>query len=275
MRLLFTTDLHGSKDKYNRVFDIARRDSVQAVLNGGDMFPHGHDPFAGQKSFMVDFLDRHFDEYDRCGIEYLCMTGNDDLAAYDTLLDSIIARHPRVKNIAQNRVSLGGYEFIGMNRVSDYPFRLKDRCRMDTLGFIFPHQFGTGLLSQESGKYRELPDWKSYARELPTIEDELELLPHPSDYRKAVYAIHMPPASIGLDVCADHRKVGSQAVYDFLRARQPLLALHGHIHESPDVSGVWKEKIGSTICIQPGQRDGLTYVIIDLEMMRCERMSAK
>jgi Icc-related predicted phosphoesterase len=34
-----------------------------------------------------------------------------------------------------------------------------------------------------------------------------------------------------------------------------LLALHGHIHESPEMSGCWTAHIGNTICVQPGEEE--------------------
>jgi Icc-related predicted phosphoesterase len=275
MHLLFTTDLHGSTDKYNRVLDIAHRNSVAVVINGGDMFPYGRNPLRDQKRFIEEFLDPHFSKYDELGIHYLCMTGNDDLAANDALFDSMISRHPKVRNIAQNLFASGGYEFIGMNRVADFPFRLKDRARMDSLHFAFPRQFGTALLSQPTGEYKEILDWQKYARALPTIEDELELLPRPSDYHRAIYVIHMPPAMMGLDVCIDGQKVGSKAIYEFIRARQPLLTLHGHIHESPDISGIWKATIDKTLCVQPGQSEKLKWVTIDLESMSIQKFIAE
>lgn len=271
MRFIYTTDLHGSVDKYNRILEIARRVSANAVINGGDMLPKGADLFSGQRTFIADFLDRHFEQYDKSGIDYLCMLGNDDLAIHDEHFGSVVAKHHRAKDLAQNLIKIGDYELIGMNRVADYPFRLKDRCRMDTLDFKFPQQFGTGLLSEPGGQFRELPDWKRYVRDLPTIEDELELLPRPHDFRKSLYVIHMPPSGLGLDVCADRREVGSVAVRRFIEARQPLLALHGHIHESPEMSGTWKTNIGKTICIQPGQRSDLVYVLVDLDTMSIER----
>ena len=40
--------------------------------------------------------------------------------------------------------------------------------------------------------------------------------------------------------------VGSIAVKDMILDRQPLLTLHGHVHESARITGSWKEKIGST-----------------------------
>ena len=57
---------------------------------------------------------------------------------------------------------------------------------------------------------------------------------------------------------------------DFIKEKQPLLTLHGHIHEAPDaIKGMWINHIGSTICINPGQTeigsDELVYALIDLD----------
>ena len=83
----------------------------------------------------------------------------------------------------------------------------------------------------------------------------------------------MPPYKLGLDKCLNGKDVGSRAVYDFLFEKQPLLSFHGHIHESPEVSNIWQTRLGSTICVQPGQHDEkLTYVIIDMSSMTLERI---
>jgi Icc-related predicted phosphoesterase len=86
------------------------------------------------------------------------------------------------------------------------------------------------------------------------------------------------------------RAVGSKAIYDFLLEYQPQPSLHGHIHESPEISGRWHARLGDTLCIQPGQlapfdklcaasrsvsgvdrADSLTYVTIDLSTMQVDR----
>ena len=50
------------------------------------------------------------------------------------------------------------------------------------------------------------------------------------------------------------------------KKNQPYLTLHGHIHEAPSRSGSYWEKIGNTVCINPGQatRD-LHAVTFELE----------
>lgn len=39
MKLLFVTDLHGSKQKYERPFEVAKSLGAKAVINGGDLLP--------------------------------------------------------------------------------------------------------------------------------------------------------------------------------------------------------------------------------------------
>jgi Icc-related predicted phosphoesterase len=57
------------------------------------------------------------------------------------------------------------------------------------------------------------------------------------------------------------KEKASKAIYNFLERNQPLLSLHGHIHESPDPSRSWYAKLGSTLCIQPGQLTPFTSAV--------------
>jgi uncharacterized protein len=81
----------------------------------------------------------------------------------------------------------------------------------------------------------------------------------------AIFNIHVPPKDSTLDTCArldtsvwppapvmrggqpEMFGAGSVAVADAIRDYQPLVSLHGHIHESTGVT-----KIGRTVCINPG-----------------------
>jgi Icc-related predicted phosphoesterase len=82
------------------------------------------------------------------------------------------------------------------------------------------------------------------------------------DPRRAVFMIHVPPHDSGLDTAPilDENlrptvsagdvlrgPVGSTAVRRLIEERQPLLAVHGHIHESGG-----ERKLGSTLCVNPG-----------------------
>lgn len=271
MKILFVTDLHGNETRYRRVLYNAIKHGVAAVINGGDMLPLDGDLHGSQRDFIEGFLSPYFGGYEKAGIYHLGILGNDDLQIHDTVFDGVCRKYKHIFSLARRRVELNGFEFIGMNRVTDYPFRLKDRCRRDGPGYVFQEQFGPGLLSTAEG-FRELADWPAYAEGLPDMRQELTALPKPADPAKAVYVIHMPPAGLGLDVISSGAKVGSAAVSRFIEKNAPLLTLHGHIHESPEVSGLWKAALWNTVCVQPGQaRSALTYVLIDLEAMAMER----
>ena len=263
MKIIYTTDLHGNRNWYDQLAEVAYMVEADIVINGGDMLPKGGDMFA-QGEFITDHLDKHLHDITDKGIHYICCLGNDDLMIFDKTFEATCCKYPLVTNIAQRKVEINGIEFVGMNWVVDYPFRLKDRCRMDTEEYNFQQQFGSGLLSTTNG-WQELPDWKSYATTLPTLEDELNALPRPTHMSDSIYIIHIPPYGIGLDECASGERVGSRALTEFLANNQPRYTLHGHIHESPQISGKWKSQIGNTTCIQPGHGPTFTYVIIDTQ----------
>ena len=227
MKILFVTDLHGAEWKYERLYDIARADRPDAVINSGDMLPKGDNLFR-QRDFITQELDRHFARFDALGMPYFCYLGNDDLRIWDDLFEATCQKYPCVQNIAQRKVTYLGFEFIGMNWVTDYPFRLKDRCRMDSGDYAFQPQFGTGLLSTPAG-WEEIVDWRGYAAGLPTIADELKALAFPDQMSRSVYVFHMPPGDLGLDVCLNGRTVGSKAI------RQPTQNLLPRAH--PRVAG--------------------------------------
>jgi len=106
---------------------------------------------------------------------------------------------------------------------------------------------------------RELDEDEIYDR-LSRLTEQLE------DPERAIFNIHVPPWESSLDtafeVDADLRYVtkgghphevstGSKAVRQIIEETQPLLSLHGHIHESKGVT-----KIGRTVAINPGSDYG-------------------
>ena len=273
MKILYVTDLHGADWKYDRIFEAAKTMKVDMVLNGGDMMPlRGN--LLHQDRFIIDFLDEYFSNFNSEKIYYITMLGNDDLQKFDDFFQKTCDKYKYIINIGNSIFEFNSYEFIGFFLVPDLPFALKDRARKDAKKFEFPKQFGKPVISTSKG-WIKIDDWFSYADTLPTIEDEINDLVRPSNMEKAIYIIHTPPSNLSLDVCHDGRKVGSKAVYEFLKKNQPLLSFHGHIHESCEVSGKWYNKIGRTLCIQPGQshyhEKYLIYALIDLETMEFER----
>jgi Icc-related predicted phosphoesterase len=106
---------------------------------------------------------------------------------------------------------------------------------------------------------RELDEEEIYLR-LKRLVDQLEMP------ERAILNVHVPPYESSLDtafeVDDDLRYVmkggrpheiptGSRAVRQIIEETEPLLSLHGHIHESKGVT-----KIGRTVAINPGSDYG-------------------
>lgn len=96
-----------------------------------------------------------------------------------------------------------------------------------------------------------------------------EALAPVSDFGRCIFNFHDPPVDSTLDTCAmldwdtDPPQViseggqpvlhgaGSRSVLEAVQKHQPMLGLHGHIHESRGVA-----RIGNTLCINPGSEYG-------------------
>jgi uncharacterized protein len=90
-----------------------------------------------------------------------------------------------------------------------------------------------------------------------------------ADPSRCVFNLHVPPLRSGLDRCPAldtstdpptplkrggqpvWTAGGSEAVDDAIRRHQPVLGLHGHIHESPG-----RARVGRTACFNPGSEYG-------------------
>ncbi|TFF63707.1 MAG: phosphoesterase, partial [Promethearchaeota archaeon] len=197
MKILYTTDLHGIKWKYEAICNLVKEQNIDICINGGDLFPV-KPSFFEQDIFIKNFLDYYFAKFEKKKIFYLCFPGNDDLIVFDDLFESVCRKYYYIRNIAQRRFEHNGYEFIGMNWVADTPFGLKDRCRKDTEDFNFPKTLGSPVISTPKG-LKKIDDWLGHAESLPTIEEELSNLIKPTNPDNTIYIFHMPPSDSGLD----------------------------------------------------------------------------
>jgi hypothetical protein len=127
---------------------------------------------------------------------------------------------------------------------------MKDGERLDLPGDKLPANLSTAWRSQ--GRKVVVVNPAGHFHGEKSIAEELDTLPLPTADRKLILVIHSPPWNTGLDVLFDGTHVGSRAVRSFIEKYRPLLVLHGHIHESPEVSGIWIEHLGPTVCINPG-----------------------
>jgi len=173
--------------------------------------------------------------------------GNDDRF----LVDDLIKEHPDVIN-AEGQV-------INLNEVHE----------MISTGWVNPSPWNTA---------REETDEKLETR----LENYISKL---NDVESAIFNLHAPPYQSKLDeaplldddlnpVIQGGRvvmvPVGSKAVRKVIEKYQPLLGLHGHIHEA---SG--SIKIGRTYCVNPGSEyaEGiLRAFLIELEGNKIKRL---
>jgi Icc-related predicted phosphoesterase len=99
--------------------------------------------------------------------------------------------------------------------------------------------------------FEVLHDFEAYLDSHPTIEEELERLPV-SEPQRTLAVIHCPPYRTRCDVLSSGQHIGSEALRRWVERVQPLLTLHGHIHESPRVSGAFCDRLGPTTIVNPG-----------------------
>ena len=117
-------------------------------------------------------------------------------------------------------------------------------------------------------------------RDIPEAElaDRIEaMLADVDDMTAAIFNFHVPPYDSSLDVAPEldvsvhppavvpgaTTAAGSRAVRAAIEQHQPMLALHGHIHESRGIV-----QIGRTVCVNPGSEyaEGvLRAALIDIE----------
>ena len=261
MKILYATDLHGQSTKYNILSKVI--DNHDILIIGADILPkhQSHYKFIeDQEEFMRGFLSDFFNSIE---IPIIIDMGNDDCKCLQTDFLELISRFRHVYSSHLESFEINGVTFTGMHYVPDYPFGLKDWCRRDGFRISDPLQLGRPCTSYKYG-FDYIDNLEEYLNKEDNIQRVLADLPRA---KKSVFLSHTPPRTLGLDVCADFRSVGSESITNYIHMARPLISLHGHIHESPEKSGKWYNKLGDTICIQPGQIGGfksLTYCEFDL-----------
>jgi Icc-related predicted phosphoesterase len=272
----FATDLHGSLDRYEALFAAVARERPRAVFLGGDLMPHGFLPAARSLSsfddFLVDFVaPRLADLKKRLGEnypEFFVLLGNDDgLREEATVLE--IAGNGLWHYAHNRKYCFENFTIYGYANVPPTPFLGKDWERYDVSRYVPP-----GSVSPEEGYHSSTVDVREIR--FATIEKDLASLVGEDGPENAVFLFHTPPSDTALDRAAmDGKKidhvpldlhVGSVAVRRLIENRQPLLTLHGHIHESARITGKWLDRIGDTVMYN-GSHDGpeLSLITFDLE----------
>ena len=151
------------------------------------------------------------------------MPGNDDPPG----VDAAIERATRVEACDERIVEFGPYKMISLGYSNITPF----------------------------DSPRELPEDELYSRVEALAEQA-------GDLSHAIFNLHVPPFRSQLDTAPELDEnlqvvatagqprmipVGSTAVRELIERYEPMLALHGHVHESRAAT-----RIGRTLCINPG-----------------------
>jgi len=270
-QFIYVTDLHGWVAGYNAVLDLAMDLGIRTIVNGGDMLPRGAGLLEAQAIFLDVFLPSYLARCRACDIRYLAMFGNNDLSCHWGAWRRLTRDFPGVYDLCTEWLELDGDMRIkGCPFVPDVPYGIKDWTLLDTRNWNRPEQLKPAKISTPGG-FREVADPHALFARRPTLAQVLDGLVGDSscpDLSKAILVTHAPPSGMGLGVVGSAGgDVGSAAVAQWIDDHQPLLTLHGHIHESPDISGTHTTRRGRTICHQPGQRApmGLTLSIVTID----------
>ncbi len=255
MKLVYATDLHGDRAAYDSLADLARAERADAVVLGGDLFAHSRYA-APQLAFAEGVLLRFLRLLTDARIPVLTVTGNVDLrAAVERVRE--FERDGLVRILGLQPLYLpfsgtdgrGGVEIVGYPYVPPTPFRLKENERRHLAADRYGGPLPIFVSSPDpAGERVEAPS--DYLDRLPSIEEDLAMIPEMG--RPCVLVAHTPPRGVALDRSSLGTHGGSRDLHRWIEHRQPLVALHGHIHESPYLSGRWVERIGNTICANPG-----------------------
>jgi Icc-related predicted phosphoesterase len=176
------------------------------------------------ESTLTRWLEMAAERLDPARTRLYVMLGNDDEPA----LRNILAASPVVVDPEDVVVDLG------------------EGIQMMSCGFANPTPWHSP---------REMPEMELHAH----LEGLVAQLDDPS---RAVFNLHVPPIRTSIDTAPVVSEklapviqggsvlmgsAGSEAVRAIIETYQPLIALHGHIHESRGVA-----RLGKTACINPG-----------------------
>jgi Icc-related predicted phosphoesterase len=285
VRLFYATDLHGSDRCFRKFLNAAGFYRADAILLGGDITGKAIVPLvASNGRYQGHFLGEPFsvaegDEADeleqriansgyyawRCTAEENEAAGGDTAAQRELFTRLIVDRVEQWTALAAERLApqgIPGYVNAGNDDPPEIDAVLEAAEWVQFLeGRVVELPDGTQVASCG---YANMTPW---ACPRDVEEDELErrletVIAKLREPEAAVFNFHCPPYDTGIDsgpkldaefrmrsgaAGAEMRPVGSTACRTAIERHQPLLGLHGHLHESRGV-----RMLGRTICLNPG-----------------------
>jgi hypothetical protein len=300
-RLFFATDVHGSERCFRKFINAGKHYGVSVLILGGDITGKLIVPLVEQadKTYRCGFggaeltiassdLENKLKTIRDSGYyPYICSKSqHDELAASPQLVEKLFSQLmvegiARWVELAEERlrgtnircyISPGNDDSFAIDQIlnsSKYVINPEEKVvlidsehEMITLGYANHTPWGSP---------REV-DEDVLEQKITKMAQDL------SDPSKAIFNLHVPPIETPIDKAPKLDKdlkpqvvggetvmisAGSVAVRKAIEKYQPLVGLHGHIHESKGVV-----KIGKTVCLNPGSEYGegvLRGIVCDLE----------
>ncbi len=300
MKLFFATDVHGSEICWKKFISAGKFYEVDTLILGGDMTGKAIVPIIAQGNdrYKVTLLEQETiletqEQVDQMvkAIQnrgyYPYMTTPDEVAEIsgtpgrsdELFLQEVIKTLERWIEYADQKLAGSGLRcFVcpGNDDVFEIDEVIKTSKTIELAeGKVVPLDKHHELVS--SGWSNPTP-WDTHREEpddalLKRLEAMMPILHDPSS---AIFSLHAPPYGSGLDEAPELTKdmrlayagqsliaVGSKAVLQVIEKYQPLLGLHGHIHE-----GKGTRKIKRTLCINTGsmyEQGILQGAVVDLK----------
>jgi uncharacterized protein len=284
----YASDVHGSELLWRKFINAAGFYGVEVLIMGGDVAGKAVVPIVsrntsfyapavtGEQAFTEDQLPALESRIRDLGLYPYRMTADQlaavekDRGAIDALFLQIMRETlERWIHLAEERLQGSGVRLYVMLGNDDEP-TLREVLASSPL-VVDPEdravELGEGFQMLSCGFANPTP-WHS-PREMPEEELQLHfenLVSQLGDPTRSVFNLHVPPIRTAIDTAPviDENlspviqggsilmgPAGSEAVRAVIEKYQPLLALHGHIHESRGTV-----KIGKTVCINPGSAYG-------------------
>jgi len=280
LSLFFATDLHGSEKCFGKFLNAAKFYGVDALVLGGDLSGKIVVPVVLETdgTFSTRFLDQDLTPTTeteaaeierrirlngyysfRCTREELQQLQHDPRKREERVRE--IVRESLVRWMERANAKLAEIDVpcVGIPGNDDDPFvgELLEQStgiancdeRVVSLDGFQVLGFGYSNLTPFNSP-RELPEEELLER-LNAAAAGLE------EGRPTIFNVHVPPRNSGLDfapeLTAEHRlsgqqaAVGSSAVSEVIERLQPVVSLHGHVHES---RGAFT--LGRSLCLNPG-----------------------
>jgi len=301
VRVFFASDIHGSEKCFMKFLNAGRVYKANVVILSGDITGKMIVPIVEESSgtFTVDFLGRKAIKsreelgilekrirdsgyYPYCTNEKEIEELSADKGKVNELFLHVMAESvKRWVEIAEERLQGTGIKcFVSPGNDDHFvvdPILNSTRYIMNPEGKVVNVDDDHEMVTLA---YSNITPWNS-PREC--TEDELaekiqRMVSQVKDIQNCLFNFHCPPYNAHIDLAPrldetlkpvsrggqiEMVPVGSVAVRSAIEKHQPLLGLHGHIHESKGA-----EKIGRTLCLNPGSEytEGiLRGVIIDLD----------